>query len=110
MDNGRFESLGRAIYRAFETDPKECGEAQSLTLEGLKKIRVFLEGQLPQKIKDSENCPPDVADARRQVVEDINEEIKWINEAIIWFNEGGMRREHFDLAQWEANKAKAKKA
>lgn len=108
MDNERFDAIGRAIYRFFETDPKDNGPAQAQLMEGLEKVKAFLEAQLPLKMDSAQDSSPSVDAARRQVVDDIREEIKWVNASIAWFQEGEKRVKIFDLAQYEANKAMKK--
>lgn len=105
MESGRFESLGRAIYRAFETDPKNPGDAQKKLLAGMEGLRDYLEQLLPLKMKDAENCSADVAASRQLVVDNIREEIKCVKETISWFQESGKRRNIFDFDQWEAKQA-----
>lgn len=86
MIDGRYGSLGLAVYSALQAPPTHPAfggkPIHAWLINGLKGIKPFLQQNLQTMQKDAQNWSPEIAQSRQMSIEQVQEEIRWLKDAI----------------------------
>lgn len=86
MIDGRYSSLGLAIFRGLQAPPDHPAfkgmPVHAWLLNGIKALKPYLEEQLHIMEKDLQNWGPEVAKGREMNEDQLKEEIRWVRDAV----------------------------
>lgn len=86
MIDGRYESLGLAIYRALQASPSNPAfgglPIHAWLINGLKGIKPFLKQDIESMEKDIANWGPEIAKGREMNIDQLKEELHWVKDAV----------------------------
>lgn len=108
MSEGRYEALGRALYRAMQVNPDfpalSNDDVLKQLMAGLNGIKPFIEEQLAMAKQNLENSPAASRPDRQATVDELTEELKWLTVAIDRFGGNEKRRLVNEMDQKEVPK------
>lgn len=86
MIDGRFASLGLAVYKTLQAPPNHSAfkglPVHAWLYNGLKGIKPYLEEELQIMRKDADNWGPEIQQGRQMNLDQLKEEIRWTTDAI----------------------------
>lgn len=93
FNDGRYEALGRAIYRAMQFDPKapvfKGADLPKLLNSSFDAILPFLQMRIEQQEKEIANSTATELPTRKQDLQSLQDETRWVKATQDWLNELG---------------------